>query len=154
MIQLVEVGSANSKFGDTHGRPRQLGAGQTIEREMAMDLGVKIFKVYAPIRNRGNPQFEREVDFTMGDIKRVVHQIKEWYEGGCTDKKECTVGMVRSRMERDGSNVDQPETDQQWGKQHQDSSSNKKTYASVASGSSKRRHQQRRRRSSRRGGKK
>ena len=102
MIQLVEVGG-NSKFCDTEGKPRSLGAGQAIENEMAHDLGVKIFRVYAPIQNRGHPQFEREVEFNYEDIQKVVFGIKQWYRNDCRDMNESETKCVRSRMQRDGS---------------------------------------------------
>mmetsp|Transcript_41420 Transcript_41420/g.63813 ORF Transcript_41420/g.63813 Transcript_41420/m.63813 type:complete len:95 (+) Transcript_41420:166-450(+) len=94
MIQFVEVAGRNyMRF--TKGMPQELGAGQTIEREMAQDLKVKVFRVHAPIRNH-KTDAEYESDFVEGDIDELVAKIQGWYDGGCNDMTECTIRFIRS----------------------------------------------------------
>jgi len=98
MIQLAEA-AAEFVRDETN---QCLGDGQKIEKEMAADLQVKVFRVHAPITSsrssRGN--FLVEVDFTKEDIDEVISAIKNWYEGGCTDMSECNItytGNFRSK---------------------------------------------------------
>jgi hypothetical protein len=87
MIQLVE---AATKLRYTYGCSQSLGAGQTIEREMAQNLRTKIFRVHAPIKHPGR-KYEYEKTIIREEIEVVISCIQEWYDGDCIDMSECTI---------------------------------------------------------------
>ena len=85
MLQIIERRAWGSK------EPQSLGNGQRIEREMANEVGVKIFQIYRPITSSGF-----EFSFDVDDIQDiVVPAIREWYEGGCDDRSECIIRLKR-----------------------------------------------------------
>ena len=117
MIQLAEAAEEylrlpqnNDDDGDEEEEddetmPQSLGDGQTIEKEMAADLQLKVFRVYAPIEIRRNVHHV-EVDLTLGDIDKVVSAVQNWYNEDCTDMTECNIRFTREIYEpRSGSSV-------------------------------------------------
>ena len=83
MIQVIEAKHRNSKC-------QELGKGRQIEWEMTQDVGTKIFKVHRPrYKNR------LDLSFCEDDIERLVCEIQNWYNGGCTDMLECIIHFTR-----------------------------------------------------------
>lgn len=59
-----------------------LGEGQTIEIEMAQDIGIKIFRFFEPTGAWSSDSFAKEVD-------QFVTRIQQWYQEGCSDMTVC-----------------------------------------------------------------
>ena len=89
MLQLVE--REDSLNRSSH---QKLGNGQKIEEDMANRIGTKIFKVYRPLKQEpGDKSDGSEEPFNLGDIDKVVTEIKQWYGDGCTDSSISTIRL-------------------------------------------------------------
>ena len=91
MIQLIERGSSNDVNSDSSSETnivQTLGNGQRIERHMANELGVKIFRIHRPFE-KGGEFCER--NFTENDIKVITLFVCEWYSNGCSNTSEFTL---------------------------------------------------------------
>ncbi|CAB9498552.1 expressed unknown protein [Seminavis robusta] len=73
MIQVVELNPVGYHCILTP----ELGKGQSIEKDMAQEVGIQIFVAEQPISPR---DFEEPGQFTREDIERLVDEIREWYE--------------------------------------------------------------------------
>ena len=77
MLQLVERGDEDYQ---------EFGKGQKIERDMANQMKLKIFRVYRPVNRYG-----REYDINSRHIEEVIDAILGWYIDGCQDMSESIV---------------------------------------------------------------
>lgn len=96
MLQVIE----REDMLDWKNKPQELGKGQAIEREMAHDLGLKVFHVYRPMDTAKDPKnnetsgiFEVfEGCFDAETIEKdVVTAIKAWYDSDCQDMSEVVI---------------------------------------------------------------
>ena len=85
LLQLVESENPSDKF-----MAPELGKGQEIERRMAQNLHMKIFRVYRPTGKNDKLEF----GFSNDSMTQIVSCIKLWYDNGCQDQSECVVHPV------------------------------------------------------------
>ena len=62
--------------------------GQQIEREMASQVGTKLFVVNQP---DDGSYYQMPADFSESDIDELINHIKAWYNGDCCDMSTCNI---------------------------------------------------------------
>ena len=94
MVQIVEYYYAGESAGNSEELQKAehvIGNGQNIETEMAKMVGIKVFRCFQPVDERGNKaEFDESV---MEDIAQV---IETWYEEDPNNREECNLHWKRA----------------------------------------------------------